>query len=87
LLVLEDLHNADRGTLDLLIHLSRNLADTRLLIVATYRETEVDRVHPLSAALADLRRSSAFHRVALRGLQPPEIHQLVQACSDSADPV
>ena len=37
LLVLEDLHDADRGTLDLLLHLSRTLQGARLLIVGTYR--------------------------------------------------
>ena len=57
-LCLEDLHDADKGTLDMLTHVSRNLAGTRLLIVGTYRDVEVDRNHPLSAALAELRRVS-----------------------------
>ena len=56
LLVLEDLHWADRGTLDLLLHVARNLQGARLLIVGTYRDVEVDRAHPLSGALAELRR-------------------------------
>ena len=47
LLILEDLHDADHGTLDLLIHLSRRLGDTRVLVVGTYRDTDVDRTHPL----------------------------------------
>jgi hypothetical protein len=38
LLVLEDLHDADRGTLDLLVYLARHLADTPLLVVGTYRD-------------------------------------------------
>jgi predicted ATPase len=38
LLVLEDLHDADRGTLDLLVYLARHLADTTLLVVGTYRD-------------------------------------------------
>ncbi|MGH2543220.1 MAG: ATP-binding protein, partial [Ardenticatenaceae bacterium] len=41
-LVLEDLHWADHGTLDLLLHVSRNLVGSgpgaRLLIVGTYRD-------------------------------------------------
>jgi len=65
LLVLEDLHDADRGTLDLLVHLARHLLDTPLSIVGTYRDLEVDRAHPLAAALAELRRISQFD-VALR---------------------
>jgi predicted ATPase len=57
LLVLEDVHDADRGTIDLLVHLARNLAGARLLVIVTYRDVEVDRAHPLSAALGELRRS------------------------------
>ena len=56
-IVLEDLHDADKGTLEMLTHLSRNLAGTRLLIVGTYRDVEVDRNHPLSAALAESKTS------------------------------
>src|SRR5205823_642645 len=37
-LVLEDLHDADRGTLDLLTHVSHNLTGARLLVVGTYRD-------------------------------------------------
>jgi predicted ATPase len=76
LLVLEDVHDADRGTLDLLVHLSRNLAGARLLVLATYRDVEVDRAHPLSAALGELRRSPDFARVSLRGLGAADVHRL-----------
>ena len=77
MIVLEDLHWADRGTLDYLVHLSRNLQGARLLVVGTYRDVEVDRSHPLSAALADLRRESSFRRLALRGLTPDEVHRML----------
>ena len=77
LLVLEDLHDADRGTLDLLLHVSRNLQGARLLIVGTYRDVEVDRSHPLSGALAELRRSGSFLRVPLRGLTVDEVQRMM----------
>jgi predicted ATPase len=41
LLVLEDLHDADRGTLDLLLFVARNLKGSRLLAMGTYRDIEV----------------------------------------------
>ena len=63
LIVLEDLHWADMGTLELLQHVARNLHGARLLLVGTYRDVEVDRSHPLSGALAELRRSGSFLRV------------------------
>src|SRR6266516_4842248 len=79
LLVLEDLHWADRGTLDLLQHVARNLSGARLLVVGTYRDVEVDRAHPLSATLAELRRSSSLPRVLLRGLTVDEVHRMYEA--------
>jgi len=78
MVVLEDLHDADKGTLDMLMHVSRQLAGTRLLIIGTYRDVEVDRSHPLSAALAELRRSSSYGRVLLRGLNADEVRRMLE---------
>jgi predicted ATPase len=52
LLVLDDLHWADQGTLLLLRHLSQSPDVLSALVLATYRDTEVSRAH----ALADARR-------------------------------
>ena len=79
LIVLEDLHDADKGTLEMLTHVSRNLGGARLLIVGTYRDIEVDRAHPLSAALAELRRVSTFGRVLLRGLNADEVGRMLNS--------
>jgi tetratricopeptide (TPR) repeat protein len=85
-IVLEDLHWADRGTLDLLLHVARNLEGARLLIVGTYRDVEVDRQHPLSSALADIRRIGNFLRVPLRGLTVDEVHRMYEAIRGNAVP-
>jgi tetratricopeptide (TPR) repeat protein len=77
LIVLEDLHSADGGTLEMLEHVARNLGDKRLLLVGTYRDIEVDRTHPLSAALAELRRLPHFERVLLRGLNADEVRRML----------
>jgi hypothetical protein len=37
---------------------------------------EVDRAHPLSATLAELRRSPQFGRLPLRGLNVAEVHPI-----------
>ncbi len=79
MVVLEDLHDADKGTLEMLTYISRNLAGARLLIVGTYRDVEVDRTHPLSAALAELRRVSTFGRVILRGLNADEVKRMLDS--------
>jgi predicted ATPase len=78
-IVLEDLHDADRGSLDLLTHISRNLAGSRLLVVGTYRDIEVDRAHLLSANLAELRRSASFSRALLRGLTADEVQRMLSS--------
>jgi serine/threonine protein kinase/class 3 adenylate cyclase len=89
LVILEDLHDADRGTLDMLSHVARdisNVAGARLLLVGTYRDVEVDRAHPLSGALAELRRLHGFARVALRGLTPDEVRRMLAAIANQDVP-
>jgi tetratricopeptide (TPR) repeat protein len=86
LVVLEDLHDADKGTLEMLTHVSRNLAGARLLILGTYRDVEVDRSHPLSAALAELRRVSTYGRVLLRGLNADEVRRMVETITRESVP-
>jgi len=85
-LVLEDLHDADRGTLDLLMHLSRNLRDMRIVLLGTYRDVEVDRTHPLSGTLAELRRSSHFLRLPIRGLTADEVQHMLASISQQDVP-
>jgi len=86
LIVLEDLHSADRGTLEMLEHVARNLGDKRLLLVGTYRDIEVDRTHPLSAALAELRRLPHFGRVLLRGLNADEVRRMLSGIAGQDAP-
>ncbi|UCC17183.1 MAG: AAA family ATPase, partial [Dehalococcoidales bacterium] len=86
LVILEDLHDADKGTLEMLSYVSRNLDKTRLLIVGTYRDVEVDRAHPLSASLAELRRSSNFGRVLLRGLNVEEVGRMLVSITQQQVP-
>ncbi len=78
-IVLDDLHWADRSTLRMLTHLAREIAMARLLVVGTYRDTDLDRQHPLSQALAELNREQLFTRVLLRGLTEPETRAYVEA--------
>ena len=73
MLVLDDLHWADKPSLLMLQFLARELAPTqsgRLLVVGCYRDVELSRQHPLSEILAALSRSAGggFQRVLLRGL-------------------
>jgi tetratricopeptide (TPR) repeat protein len=62
----DDLHWADHGTLWLLGHLLRQVRSERVLIVGAYRETELDRTHPLAKALVDWNRERLITRIVLR---------------------
>src|SRR5262249_6575464 len=68
-LLLDDLHWADLGTLLLLRHVAITVPVERMLVVATYRDTEVDRAHPLSALLGELRRAGSVTRFLVQGLE------------------
>jgi DNA-binding CsgD family transcriptional regulator len=65
LLVLEDLHWADRSTRDLVTFLSRVLHRERLAIVVTYRTDDMHRRHPLRPVIAELTRLPSVTTVAL----------------------
>jgi tetratricopeptide (TPR) repeat protein len=65
LMVLEDAHWADGGTLSLLRHLARRTRRQRVMIVATYREVELDAAHPFHEVLLDLDRRKLATRLKL----------------------
>jgi tetratricopeptide (TPR) repeat protein len=65
LVVLEDAHWADSGTLSLLHHLARRTRQQRVMIVATYREVELDATHPFHEVLLDLDRRKLATRLKL----------------------
>lgn len=75
--VLDDLHWADRSTLLLLRHLLRSQEPGPLFLVGTYRETELGRRHPLAETLVLLRREKSVERIALQGLAPDEVAAIV----------
>ena len=64
-IVLEDIHWADRSTLELLGFLARNLRAMPVLLVATYRTDELHGRHPLPPLLAELDRSGQVERLWL----------------------
>ena len=64
-LVVEDLHWADRSTVDLVAFLVRAMRDVPVTLVATYRSDEVHRNHPLRPLLASLERVRTVQRIDL----------------------
>jgi class 3 adenylate cyclase/tetratricopeptide (TPR) repeat protein len=76
-LFLDDLHWADKGTIAMLRHVARFARQERILIVGAYRDIELDRQHPLSEALAQLRREAEYERLLLKGLDTGEVSELL----------
>src|SRR5690348_2052796 len=64
-IVLEDLHWADEATLDVVSLLARRIESVPALVVASYRDDELGRTHPLRRLLGELRGSSAIRRLAV----------------------
>jgi hypothetical protein len=76
ILVIDDLHWADQGTVDLLRFVLRRLHRRPLLVVGTAREEEVGIAHPLRTLLADVARSGTAHTVALLPLSIDAVREL-----------
>ena len=77
LLIIDNLHWADASSLRMLEFIAPELADSHILLLATYRDTELGRQHPLSVTLGDLARYSHFHRFRLAGLNRQETATLI----------
>ena len=78
LVILDDVHAADKPSLLLLQFLAREVADTCLLVVALYRDIEVSRQHPLFQVLGELAREPVTRRLSLRGLGRSDIARYVE---------
>lgn len=84
LLVLDDLHWADRDSLLLLRHVAGNLLNARVMVLGTYRDTDLHDGHPLEDLLAALRRETGVTRIHLAGLTSDEIGALVASTGSAA---
>ncbi|MGH2807446.1 MAG: ATP-binding protein, partial [Actinomycetota bacterium] len=79
LLVIEDLHWADRSTRDLLAFVVRSLRTGRIGLVASYRADELHRRHPLRPLLAELVRLPDVTRIDLAPFTRHELAQHLEA--------
>lgn len=82
--VLEDLHWADEASLDALRLLARKVEDSHLLVVATFRDDELDRLHPLRIVLGELATRPTVGRVTVAALSREAVAQLASATSVDA---
>jgi DNA-binding CsgD family transcriptional regulator/tetratricopeptide (TPR) repeat protein len=76
--VLEDVHWADEATLDVIRVLGRRIGDAGALVLATYRDDELDRSHPLRLVLGELATAAAVIRVRVEPLSPSAVARLAE---------
>jgi DNA-binding SARP family transcriptional activator/tetratricopeptide (TPR) repeat protein len=86
ILILDDLHWADRPTLLLLEHLARAPVEVGLLILGTYRDSELPPSHPLSGTLLNLRRERRLERIFLKGLEEDHVAELISDLAGNEPP-
>jgi ABC-type oligopeptide transport system substrate-binding subunit/predicted Ser/Thr protein kinase len=82
LIYLDDAHWADSGSLDLLRHLARHASGQRLMMLATYREVELDEARPLHEVILDLSRQPLTSRIKLNRLTREQTRNLLAAIFD-----
>jgi DNA-binding CsgD family transcriptional regulator/tetratricopeptide (TPR) repeat protein len=87
ILVLEDLHWADAGTLDALTYLARRVQLTPALVIGTYRNDELDTSHPLRTMLGRLATAPGVGRVLIERLSPTAVDALAARAGRDGEPV
>ncbi len=87
LLLLEDIHWADRSTRAFLAFIARAMSTERVLAVCTYRSDEMHRRHPLRPLLAEMERDPRSRRIEIARLSRRELaDQLGDILDGAPDP-
>ncbi len=82
-LVLDDLHSADRPSLLLLAFVAREAGDAALMIVGTYRSGEIEE-RGVADAIAAVARQPAATTLHLAGLSPEDVGRLIEMTAGAA---
>ena len=79
LFILEDVHWADEPTLLLLQHVAQRLSSMPIMLLATYRDVELDVERPLARTLEELHRRRLAHRISLSRLPKDGVSEMLSA--------
>ena len=83
-LVLDDLHAADEPSLLLLRFVARELAGSRVLVLAAYRDVDPTPTEPLTIAVTELVREPATRMLQLSGLHRSDVGRFIELISGEA---
>jgi DNA-binding CsgD family transcriptional regulator/tetratricopeptide (TPR) repeat protein len=83
--VLDDLHWADEATLDVLRLLARKVESVRALVLASFRDDELDRQHPLMVIVGEISTSPLVSRLDVPGFSQDAVRALAEPHQVDAD--
>jgi tetratricopeptide (TPR) repeat protein len=78
MMVLDDVHWADSGSLSLMRHLARRIRHKPVLLLATYREVELDAARPFREVMLALNRERLARRMKLNRLSTEQTSALLE---------
>ena len=79
--VIDDLHHADAQSVALLRHLVRSGERGAMLVVGTYRDSDINAGGAMAELLADMRALDGYQRISLEGLTASEVAEMLTAIS------
>ncbi len=85
LVVLDDVHWADSSTRELLEYVARRLAKSRVMLLATYRSDELDRLHPLTRTVQTWRRGGLAEAVSVQAMPSSQVAEMIAAILSADD--
>ena len=85
-LLLDDVHWADEGALALLSHIAAAVASARVLIIATYRGSDLQHNQALARTIDELTRAHFLERITLGGLPQDAVARILAALSGKQPP-
>lgn len=84
ILIIEDVHWADEGTLDFIRFLGRRVRESKAVVICTYRDDEVNPGHPLRVLIGDLATREAIQRLYVQPLSIEAVRALTRGTSVDA---
>ena len=81
-LVLDDIHAADTPSLRFLRFVAGHIAESRIVIVCTYRDAELTAEHPFIDVAVEIAREPTTHEIGLRGFGEAEVAAFVEVTTE-----
>jgi len=85
LVILDDLQWTDQSSLLLLHYVARGVHKESLLLLGTYRDTDIDERHPLSPVVAELNRERLLEAVPLRRMSLGDVSEMIKQILEQDD--